>query len=56
MFNLYKLITKFVSHELSEIFNHNEILSENQLDTRQDAQGAKDQFLIHKSPIEVNNK
>ena len=49
MSNLYKLVTKLVAQEMRNIVELNGILSENQLGTRRECQGAKEQALINKS-------
>ncbi|XP_029656113.1 uncharacterized protein LOC115230004 [Octopus sinensis] len=46
--NLYKLMTKVVATEVRNFVEVNGILSENQLGTRRDCQGAKEQALINK--------
>ena len=48
MSNLYKLVTKLVAQEMRSIVKLNGILSENQLGTRRECQGAKEQALINK--------
>ncbi|KAL0265726.1 UNVERIFIED_CONTAM: hypothetical protein PYX00_011441 [Menopon gallinae] len=46
--NLYKVVTKLVTREFRDFVEANGILSENQLGTVRDCQGAKEQALIKK--------
>jgi hypothetical protein len=48
MSNLYKLVTKLVTHEIRDFVEINKILSKNQLGTVRDCQGAKEQALLNK--------
>ena len=48
MTTLYKIVTRLVAHELRDFVEVNRIISDNQLGTIRDSQGAKEQALINK--------
>ena len=54
MTNLYKVVTRLVARELRDFVEVNGILSENQLGTVRDSQGAKEQALINKCVNQSN--
>lgn len=56
MTNLYKVVTKLVTRELRDFVEVNKIISENQLGTVRDSQGAKEQALINKCIGEMHGK
>ena len=55
MANLYKIFTKAVTAQLRRFCEINAIISENQLGTIRDCQGAKEQALINKIVNRANN-